>query len=528
MDGHLASALRVLPEYLGNHVLLSMSALTLGILLSLPLALIASRRPHLRWPLLSFVSLVQTVPGLALMALFYPILLALSLLSARITGVGFSALGFLPALLALTLYSMLPIVRNIITGIVNLDPDLIEAAHGVGMTARQRLLRVELPLIAPATMAGIRTAAVWVIGTATLATPVGQTSLGNYIFSGLQTENWSWVLFGCAVSAALALIVDQLLALIESGIARRRRPRILFGGLVLLAGTAMAAGTMMAQASRSGYVIGAKNFTEQYILAELIGQRLEQAGHRSTILSGLGSAVVFRALARNDIDVYVDYTGTIWANAMQRTDNPPREVMLREMADWLKREHGVILVGALGFENAYALAMRTDRAEELGIRSIADLARHAPRLGIGSDYEFFARPEWTMLRDGYGLQFDRIREFQSTFMYRALADGDVDVISAFSSDGRIEADRLTVLEDPQQRIPPYDAIVMISPNRAQNRELRVALEPLIGAIPVRKMRQANFMVDRPEGALSPGKAARWLNDLLHSNAAPSSAFPKPE
>ena len=467
-DDAFASALHVLPEYLGYHVLLSSAALGLGMLLSLPLALFASRSPRLRWPLLSLVSLVQTIPGLALMALFYPILLALSLASVSLIGQGFSALGFLPALLALTLYSMLPMVRNIVTGFANLDPALIEAAHGVGMTDRQRLWRVELPLIAPMAMAGIRTAAVWVIGTATLATPVGQSSLGNYIFSGLQTENWVWVLFGCAVSAILALIADQLLALIESGIARRRKPRILAGGGILLIGVLAAAFTVLTPASRPGYVVGAKNFTEQYILADLIGQRLEAAGHASTLRSGLGSAVVFRALAQGDIDVYVDYSGTIWANVMRRTDSPPRDVMLREMSEWLRREHGIVLVGPLGFENAYALAMRGDRAETLGIRSIADLAAHAPSLSIGSDYEFFARPEWRSLRDGYGLRFGRRREFQSTFMYRALADGDVDVISAFSSDGRIEADRLIVLDDPQQRIPPYDAILLVSPRRAQD------------------------------------------------------------
>lgn len=514
MDGPLASALRVLPEYLGSHIVLSASALVLGTALSLPLALAASRSARLRWPVLSFVSLVQTIPGLALMALFYPILLAISLLSERVFGQGFSALGFLPALLALTLYSMLPIVRNVVTGIVNLDPALIEAADGVGMTSRQRLLRVELPLVAPMTMAGIRTAAVWVIGTATLATPVGQTSLGNYIFSGLQTENWVWVLFGCAVSAALALLVDQLLAVIEGGIARRRPARIWVGGLVLAGIVLAAALPVLAPASRAGYVIGAKSFTEQYILADLIGQRLARAGHSSTVRSGLGSAVVFRALARNDIDVYVDYSGTIWTNVMRRTDQPPREAMLREMATWLRREHGVTLVGALGFENAYALAMRTDRAEALGVRSIADLARHAPQLAIGSDYEFLVRPEWASLRDGYDLRFGRVREYQSTFMYRALADGDVDVISAFSSDGRIEADRLTVLEDPLQRIPPYDAIVLLAPARADDDRIRAALEPLLGAIPVRRMRQANFMVDRPDGAVSPAEAARWLDSQI--------------
>ena len=519
MDGPFASALRVLPEYLGNHVLLSAAALALGVLLSAPLALAASRSTRLRWPILSFVSLVQTIPGLALMALFYPILVALSLLSTKIAGHGFSALGFLPALLALTLYSMLPIVRNVVTGIANLDPALIEAADGVGMTARQRLLRVELPLVIPVAMAGIRTAAVWVIGTATLATPVGQTSLGNYIFTGLQTENWAWVLFGCAVSAALALAVDQLLALIEAGLTRRRRVRAWAGAAMLALMVCAAAFTVLGPATRGSYVIGAKNFTEQYILAALIGQRLEAAGHPSTLRSGLGSAVVFRALAQNDIDMYVDYSGTIWANVMGRTDHPPREKMLQEIADWLKREHGVVLVGALGFENAYALAMRGDRAEQLGIRSIADLARQAPRLSIGSDYEFFTRPEWAMLRDGYGLRFARMREFQSTFMYRALSDGDVDVISAFSSDGRIEADHLAVLEDPQQRIPPYDAILMVSPKRAQDRELASVLAPLIGAVSVRKMRQANYMVDRPDGAVSPAAAARWLDRTI---ASPSS------
>lgn len=510
MGDTFASALRVLPNYLGNHVLLSAAALALGLAISLPLALTASRHASLRWFVLTFVSLVQTIPGLALMALFYPLLLALAVLTKSVFGQGFSAFGFLPALIALTLYSMLPITRNIVTGIANLDPALIDAARGVGMTDRQQLLRVELPLVAPVMMAGIRTAAVWVIGTATLATPVGQTSLGNYIFSGLQTENWIRVLFGCGVSAALALAVDQLLGLIEGGVARRSQWRILAGAAVLLFGVGLAGAAVTGTAARPSYVIGAKNFTEQYILASLIGQRLENRGFTVEQRSGLGSAVIFRALAKNDIDVYVDYSGTIWTNVMGRTDHPPRDVMLEEIAAWLRRERGVVLVGALGFENAYALAMRGDRAEAMGIKSIDDLARHAPALSIGSDFEFFARPEWTSLRDGYALHFGRRREFQSTFMYRAVVTGEVDVISAFSSDGRIEADKLFVLDDPKAKIPPYDAIVLISPKRAKDRNLREALKPLIGNISVQSMRKANFMVDRQEAAITPRAAAQWL------------------
>jgi osmoprotectant transport system permease protein len=202
-------------------VLVSLTALALGLAVSFPLALSAIRRPHLRTLLLAVASVVQTIPGLALLALFYPLLLGIASLTAEYFRFDFSALGFLPSVLALALYSMLPVIRNTITGIDGVDPALRRAAQGVGMTERQSLFMVELPLALPVIMAGIRTAAVWVIGTATLATPIGQTSLGNYIFSGLQTQNWVFVLFGCVAAALLALAVDLLLSLMERGAAQR-------------------------------------------------------------------------------------------------------------------------------------------------------------------------------------------------------------------------------------------------------------------------------------------------------------------
>jgi osmoprotectant transport system permease protein len=134
MNERVAAAFRVLPDYLGQHVILSASALALGLAISLPLAVAASRSARLRWPVLAFVSLVQTIPSLALLALFYPLLLALSTLSESVFGQGFSALGFLPSLLALTLYSMLPIIRNSVTGIVGLDAAILEAARGASVS----------------------------------------------------------------------------------------------------------------------------------------------------------------------------------------------------------------------------------------------------------------------------------------------------------------------------------------------------------------------------------------------------------
>ncbi|HEX7080863.1 MAG TPA: glycine betaine ABC transporter substrate-binding protein [Gammaproteobacteria bacterium] len=519
MSDQLAAAWRVLPDYLGQHVLLSASALALGISISLPLTILALRRARVRWLVLAFASLVQTIPSLALLALFYPLLLALSVLAARVFGDGFSALGFLPSLLALTLYSMLPIIRNGVTAVLGLNPAIIEAARGVGFTDRQRLFRVELPLAAPMLMAGVRTSAVWVIGAATLSTPVGQTSLGNYIFTGLQIEDWVSVLFGCAAAALLALAVDQLLGLIESGTATRRRGRVVAGAGILLAGVAAALAPRLdagSSASARPYVVGAKNFSEQYILAELITGRLARSGKPVSKRVGLGSVIAFRALARNELDVYVDYSGTVWANIMHRADTPPRDQVLREMREWLRREYGVTLLGTLGFENAYALAMRREQAERLGIETIADLAAHAPSMTIGGDFEFFARPEWEAIRSAYGLRFAERRQFQSTFMYRAAASGEVDVISAFSSDGRIAAEDLIVLEDPRNAILPYDAIVLVAPARADDAALLGALRPLIGAIPIDVMREANWRVDRDGDKLTPAAAARWLESQIET------------
>ncbi|HEX3700280.1 MAG TPA: glycine betaine ABC transporter substrate-binding protein [Phenylobacterium sp.] len=514
MNARLAAAWALLPDYLAWHVLLSASALGLGVLISLPLAVAASRSARLRWPVLGLASLIQTIPSLALLALFYPLLLALSALSVRTLGAGFPALGFLPSLLALTLYSMLPILRNGVTGITGVDPALREAADGVGMTARQKLTKVELPLAAPVIMAGVRTAAVWTIGAATLSTPVGQTSLGNYIFSGLQTENWVFVLFGCAASAGLALIADQLLGLVEAAARRRSRTLALAGFAGLAIGVALALTPLISFGRPAAYVIGAKNFSEQYILAELMADRLQDAGARVQRKEDLGSAVAYRALAAGEVDAYVDYSGTLWTNVLQRPDNPGRKAVLDQLTAELKRRDGVLVLGSLGFENAYAFVMRPDRAAALHIASIADLAREAPRLNLGSDLEFLSRPEWKAVQAAYGLQFRSQRSYQPTFMYRALQGGEADVISAFSSDGRIAADHLVVLSDPKAAIPPYDAVILVSPKRAHDARLLAALKPLIGKIPVAAMRQANLSVDRDQAKATPAEAATALRKSL--------------
>jgi osmoprotectant transport system permease protein len=511
-DPRWGEALGHLSDYLGNHVRVSVAALALGLAVSLPLAIAARNRRVLRGALLGLASIVQTVPGLALLALFYPLLLALAALSLSWFGFGFSAFGFLPAVLALALYSMLPVLRNTITGLQGVDAAILEAAQGVGMTPLQSLFQVELPLALPVMMAGIRTAAVWVIGTATLSTPIGQTSLGNYIFAGLQTQNWVFVLFGCLSAAVLALAVDQLLALIENGLRYRSRLRVALGGVGI---AALVAATLVPSLARSpsNYIVGAKTFAEQYVLSALLAQRLRAAGFSATTREGLGSNVIFDALVTDDIDLYIDYSGTLWANQFHHNDVLPREELLRELKATLAQQK-VTLLGELGFANAYALVMPRKRAEALGIRSIADLASHAGTMSIAGDYEFFSRPEWAGVQSAYRLKFRVQRQMQPDFMYAAVASGEVDAIAGYTSDGLISKYDLVVLDDPSHAIPPYDAIVLLSPRRAGDQALRAALQPLLGKIDISAMREANLRAAGGSGESSPEAVARWLREKI--------------
>jgi osmoprotectant transport system permease protein len=500
-------------DLLSQHVQLSFAALGLALVIALPLAIWSVRNRTVAGITLGFASLVQTIPALALLALFFPLLLALS----TVFGDAISPLGFLPSLLALTLYALLPILRNAVTGLRSVEPALVEAADGVGMTGLQKLWLVEAPLASTTIMAGVRTAAVWTIGAATLSTTVGQPSLGDLIFAGLQTQNWSLVLEGCLAAAGLAIAVDLLLGLIESGIATRRHARIWAAAIALALGLALALWPAP-QSDKPVITIGAKRFSEQYILARLIGRRLEAAGYAVRYREGLGSAVVYRALASDEVQVYVDYAGTIWTNEMQRQDPEPRAAMIAEIARWAKAQHGVQLVGPLGFENTYAFAVRPEDAKRLDLQSLDDVVRVAPDFVFGTDVEFLERPEWQMVQKAYPLRFKARRAFEPTFMYRALSLGEADIISAFSSDGRIAANGFVVLDDPRGAVPSYDAILLASRSAAADPRLIAALRPLVGAIAVEKMREANYRVDRDANKQSPADSAAWLDRAISATS----------
>jgi osmoprotectant transport system permease protein len=504
----VSEQLALLPAYLTAHLELTLVALLLGAAISIPTAVWATRHPRAERFVLAAASLVQTIPSLALLAIMVPALAALGAL----LGVEIRSIGYLPAIIGLTLYSVLPMLRNTVAGIAGIDPALREAARGVGMTPGQQLRHVELPLALPVIVAGVRTAVVWVVGIATLSTPVGAVSLGNYIFSGLQTRNLSAVLVGCVAAAALALVLDALVHLLEVG-TRERRRAVVAGTLAVLLGLYVYVGVTLGSGwlgSRGRVLtVGAKTFTEQYVLSEILSLEIQRAtGRAVTIVPSLGSTVAFDALRNGALDAYVDYSGTIWATIMKREQVPDDPAaVLAEVERYLAREHDITVAGALGFENAYALAMRGADARARGIATISALAPQAASLVIGGDYEFFQRPEWRALERAYGLAFREQRSMDSSLMYQAVAHAQVDVVSAFSTDGRIAAFDLAVLADDRHAIPPYDAIVLAGPRLARDApEALAALRSLAGRIDAEALRRMNGAVD--EDGRSPADVAR--------------------
>jgi osmoprotectant transport system permease protein len=520
----VSELLRGVVPLLTSHLEISLVALLLAAAISLPLAVAAASRPRLAGLVVTIASVIQTIPGLALLALMVPLL--------AMTG-WLSPFGFPPAVIALTLYAILPILRNAVTGLRGVDAAVVEAARGMGMASWQIMRRVQLPLAAPVIAAGIRTAAVWTVGMATLATPVGQTCLGNYIFTGLQTRNFAMLLVGVAAAAALALTLDALLAAAEHALAGRARRRALFPVALLALLVVMVVGVLpqfaistrapIAAATRMALTqqavthvrVGGKTFTEQYVLVALLRLRLEAAGIGVDTAQSLGSTVIFDALVNGDIDAYVDYSGTLWSNTMKRASGTARWQVLKEVEGWLAHEHRVRSLGSLGFENAYSLAMRRDNALRLGLRSLGDLGKHAGTLSIGGDYEFFGRDEWAALRLAYRPRFKRMVTFDPTLLYEAVTRGEVDAISAYSSDGRIAANDLVVLDDLAGALPPYDAMILLGPRVASDRRMLCALGGL--HITLAAMQHANAMVDRDK--LAPAVAAAWLLEQQGPGAA---------
>jgi len=493
-------------EKLGQHLLLTGTSTTAAVVLGLAIGLSLRRRPAAQGPVMAVINALQTVPSLALLAILLPLF----------------GIGTLPALIALTLYALLPIVRNTLTGIEELPAELIEACNALGFTDRQRLLQVELPLALPTIMAGIRTAAVISVGVATLAAFIGAGGLGDFIVRGLAVNNNGLVLLGAVPAALLALALDRMLLAVEARLrtrrrrsertTRRRRLPLGLAGLAALL-TVGALTWPSIDDDRPVVRVASKNFTEQYILAEIMAQMLER--HTELAVErklSLGSVhVVHNALLAGEVDLYPEYTGTAWRAILDERQTLDAAATLEQVRAAYRDRFGLGWLPPFGFENTYAILVRRELAERESLETISALADTAPELVIGFSAEFHERADgFPALRAAYGLDFADTAEMDLGLLYRALREGRIDVAAGNSTDGRIPAFDLVMLRDDRGFFPPYDAAPVVRQAVLERHpEVGTTLRRLAGRLDAETMRELNRGVDQ-EGRSASAVAAEFL------------------
>jgi osmoprotectant transport system permease protein len=491
---------------IGEHLMLTGVSTGIAILLGVPLGIVAARAPSLRGLVTGVVGILQTIPSLAMLVIL------LSLIGK---------IGATPAIIALTLYALLPIVRNTLAGLQGVPTESVEAARGIGMTVRQRLLLVELPLAVPIMVAGIRTAAVVGVGIATLSAFIGAGGLGQFINRGLALSSTDLILLGAVPAALLALVVDGSIAACQWGLNRKRsagfgllRPAAIALPVLLLAGGAIAhsAASHAAPSGSAGRTvrIGTKNFTEQLILGELMAQLIEARTELSVERRfNLGGTMICHgALEGGEIDLYAEYTGTGLTAILKWDVIADPERAYAAVAKEYRRRFSVEWLSPFGFNNTYAITVRKSDAATRRLRAISDLAAIAGTLRAGFTAEFSERPDgYPGLRETYGLDFAEVRDLDPGLMYKAIANGEIDVICAFATDGRIAAYELQPLRDDRGFFPPYQAAPVVRTKLLHTHpEVRDALGLLAGQLDDATMQKLNFEVD--EKKQRPQKVAR--------------------
>jgi len=400
------------------------------------------------------------------------------------------------------LYSLLPIIRNTFTGISNVDPAIRDAGRGMGMTDRQLLFQVELPLALGVIIAGVRVATVICVGTATIAAAIDAGGLGRYIFRGLRANDNVLILAGAVPAALIAIAADLLLGYFEKNIqlgvvARGRFKKLLWASALAI--LALLGGMYVFSSKGTGRIaVGSKDFTEQVILGEIVAQAIEAKGGMQVVRRfDLGGNLAHEALLGGEIDVYVEYTGTgLLAILKEKPLADPQKVYRLVKSEYAKR-FKFEWTEPLGFNNTFAILVRGDDAKKLGLKTVSDAAKVSSQWRAGFGQDFMSRADgYPGFSKAYGLHFEATREMDLSLTYRALAENQVDLIAGNSTDGLISRYGLFQLEDDRHYFPPYDAVPVVRQATLEKYPaLRGVLKQLGGILTVDEMRKLNYAVD---------------------------------
>ncbi len=475
----------------GEHITLVLIAMIVATGIGIPLGIIMSRYPKLANPILLATNAVQTIPSLALFGFL-------------ITVPFLGGIGKRPAIIALILYALLPIIKNTYIGITQIKKGVKEAGKSLGLDPLKILFLIELPLALKVILGGVRIAAVICVGIATIAAAIGGGGLGVFIFRGLSTVDNTMILAGAIPSAIIALLVDWGLGWLEKNLTqtdtqKKKNKQKFLVIFLLLVSLGFIAFSLINQ-SQGQIIIGSKNFTEQIILGEMVAQQIENNSDlkvdRRFNLGG--TFICHEAVKAQEIDGYVEYTGTAFTAILERKPISDPNLVYQEVKDVYNQDYQLEVMPSLGFENTYAILIREEDAKKYNIETISDVAKYTPEWTAGFSYEFLAREDgYPGLSKTYNLQFaQQPKTMELGLMYRALAENNVDLVAGNSTDGLISVLNLEMLEDNKNYFPPYEAVPVFNQETLEEHpNLSDIIQQLSGEISSEEMRQLNYLVD---------------------------------
>ena len=485
-----------------EHILISLLAISIASVLGIILGIIISEYRRFSGLILGTVNILYTIPSIALLGFFI-----------TITGVGNTT-----ALIALIIYALLPIIRSTYTGIVNINPLIIEASEGMGSTKLQQLFKVKLPLALPVLMSGIRNMVTMTIALAGIASFVGAGGLGVAIYRGITTNNSAMTFLGSLLIAILALIFDFILGIIEKRLTNHKRTKykvnfklIILGLFIIIFGVYFSLNSKKDKTIN----IATKPMTEGYILGQMLTELIEQDTDLKVNMTtgvGGGTSNIHPAMLKGEFDLYPEYTGTSWEAVLKKEDSYD-ESKFDELQKEYKEKYNLEYVNLYGFNNTYGLAVNKDIAEKYNLKTYSDLATVSNNLIFGAEYDFFEREDgYKELQKVYNVDFKKKIDMDIGLKYQAMKDKKIDVMVIFTTDGQLAISDVVVLEDDKKMYPSYRAgTVLRSEILSKYPELKAVLEKLNNILDDNTMADLNYQVES-EGKKPEDVAREYLQE----------------
>lgn len=471
-------------DLLFSHIQITLISCFAAIITGLPIGVFISENKKFSTFTISLVNIMYTVPSIALLGIL----------------ISFTGIGNVTAVIALTVYALLPVVRGTYTGIVNIDPKIIEASEAMGSKKLQTLFKIKLPLAFPVIFSSVRNMVTMTIALAGIASFVGAGGLGVAIYRGITTNNKGLILSGSVLIAFMAIFFDMMLGLFEKKVVRSKKSGSakMIAAILAVVLTVSILSTGMFSIDHT-IKLASKPTTEGYILAEITKHLIEEKTDLTVKLThgvGGGTSNLHPATLKGEFDMYPEYTGTAW-NIVLKERTSYSDPMFAELKRKYEEQYALTWKGMFGFNNTYSIGVHKNIAERYNLKTYSDLIPYAHSLVFGAEYDFFEREDgFDALSQTYRLNFKKNVDMDNGLKYQALLNEKIDVITVFTTDGQLSDPRIVVLEDDLQFYPSYMAGMVIRIDAlAKHPELEPVLFELNDLISENDMADLNFKVE---------------------------------